>query len=100
LAAEAGAGLLSAVSSYARGDKGGAMKAAFGLLKSASGSGNQAKADAYAKKTRTSPADVVRLMTIYMYYEAADVLCRSRSADAKTRRRAPTPSKLVKPQAR
>jgi hypothetical protein len=66
LAAEAGAGLLSAVSSYARGDKGGAIKAAFGLLKSASGSGNQAKADAYAKKTRTSPADVVRLMTIYI----------------------------------
>lgn len=57
LAAEAGAGLLSAVSSYARGDTGGMFKSVMGIVKSASGSGS--KANEYAKKTRTSPADVI-----------------------------------------
>lgn len=57
LAAEAGQGLLSAVTSYARGDMGGVFKSAMGLVKTATGGGQ--KADKYAKATRTSPADVI-----------------------------------------
>lgn len=57
LAAEAGQGLLSAVSSYARGDMGGMFKSAMGLVKTATGSTQ--KADKIAKATRTSSADVI-----------------------------------------
>ncbi|KAI0749897.1 caspase domain-containing protein [Daedaleopsis nitida] len=57
LAAEAGQGLLSAVTSYARGDMGGVFSSMSGLLKSATG-GN-ARADKKARATRTSPADVI-----------------------------------------
>jgi hypothetical protein len=64
LAAEAGQGLLSAVSSYARGDMGGVFKSAMGIMKTATG--NTKKAEAYAKETRTSPADVVRLSYTYI----------------------------------
>ena len=52
-------GLLSTVTSYARGDMSGVFKGVAGLFKTATGGGQ--KADAYAKQTRTSPADVVRL---------------------------------------
>lgn len=58
MAAEAGQGLLSTFSSYAKGDMGGALKSAMGLVKVATG--NNAKADKHAKATRSSPADVVR----------------------------------------
>lgn len=57
LAAEAGQGLLSAVTSYAKGDMGGVFKSAMGLVKTATG--NTQKAEKYAKATRTSPADVI-----------------------------------------
>ncbi|KAF9567401.1 hypothetical protein CPC08DRAFT_814269 [Agrocybe pediades] len=57
LAAEAGQGLLSAVSSYARGDMGGVFKSAMGLVKTATGSTQ--KAEKIAKATKTSPADVI-----------------------------------------
>ncbi|KAJ2916612.1 hypothetical protein MD484_g3828, partial [Candolleomyces efflorescens] len=57
LAAEAGQGLLSAVTSYARGDMGGVFKSAMGLVKTATGS--TSKADKISKATRTSPADVI-----------------------------------------
>ncbi|TFK75218.1 hypothetical protein BDN72DRAFT_892560 [Pluteus cervinus] len=57
LAAEAGQGLLSAVSSYRQGDMGGVLKSAMGLVKTATGSTQ--KADKIAKATRTSPADVI-----------------------------------------
>ncbi|KAF9534117.1 caspase domain-containing protein [Crepidotus variabilis] len=57
LAAEAGQGLLSAVTSYAKGDMGGVFKSAMGIVKTATGK-NQ-KADKIAKATRTSPADVI-----------------------------------------
>lgn len=50
---------MSTVSSYARGDMGGVFKGVTGLLKTATGGGQ--KADEYAKATRTSPADVVRV---------------------------------------
>lgn len=57
LAAEAGQGLLSAVSSYARGDMGGVFKSAMGIVKVASG--NNKKAEEYTRRTKTSPADAV-----------------------------------------
>ncbi|KAF9478415.1 peptidase C14 [Pholiota conissans] len=57
LVAEAGQGLLSAVTSYARGDMGGAFKSAMGLVKTATG--NTQKAEKLSKATRTSPADVI-----------------------------------------
>jgi hypothetical protein len=57
LAKEAGQGLLSALTSYARGDMGGVTSSIFGIAKTAFGGGNEA----YKKTivTRTSPADVV-----------------------------------------
>ena len=57
LALEAGQGLLSAVTSYARGDMGGVFKSAMGLVKTATG--NTQKAEQYARATRTSAADCV-----------------------------------------
>ena len=64
LAAEAGQGLLSAVSSYARGDIGGALSSGMSLFKAATGSGSAQKANEYAKATRTSSADVVRVHVV------------------------------------
>jgi hypothetical protein len=40
-----------------RGDTGGAIKGVIGLFKTATG--NQQKAEAYARQTRTSPADAI-----------------------------------------
>ncbi|KAF8914273.1 caspase domain-containing protein [Gymnopilus junonius] len=57
IAAEAGQGLLSAVTSYARGDMGGVFNAAMGLVKTATG--NQQKAEKITRTTKTSPADVI-----------------------------------------
>lgn len=57
LAAEAGQGLLSAVTSYARGDMGGVFSSVSGLLKTATGSGQ--RAEKKTRATRTSPADVI-----------------------------------------
>ncbi|KAG1729665.1 caspase domain-containing protein [Suillus paluster] len=57
LAAEAGQGLLTAVTSYARGDLGGMFNSVTGLIKTASGNGQ--KADKISKATRTSPADCI-----------------------------------------
>lgn len=50
---------MSAVSSYARGDMGGVFKSAMGLVKTAGG--KTGKAEQYARATRTSPADCVRV---------------------------------------
>ena len=60
LAAEAGQNVMSAVTSYARGDMGGVLRSAMGLVKAATGSANIQKAEQVAKATRTSSADVVR----------------------------------------
>jgi len=57
LAAEAGAGLMSAVQSYAKRDIGGMLKSAKVLAKAATGSSQ--KASKISKATRTSPADVI-----------------------------------------
>ena len=58
LLAEAGQGVLAAITSYARHDMGGVLRSAMGVVKTASG--NSQKADQITKATRTSPADVVR----------------------------------------
>lgn len=58
LALEAGQGLMSAVSSYARGDLGGVFKTVTGVVKAATtGKG----AEQRARQTKTSPADVISL---------------------------------------
>ncbi|KAI6107967.1 putative metacaspase [Pisolithus sp. B1] len=57
IAAEAGMGMLSAVTSYARGDVGGIFRSVTGLIKTASGSSK--KAEQYARATKTSPADCI-----------------------------------------
>lgn len=67
LTAEAAKGVMSAVSSYAKGDMSGVFKSAMGLVKTASG--NTQKAEKYAKATRTSPADAVRLASILLESE-------------------------------
>jgi hypothetical protein len=54
LVAEAGSGLLSAVTSYARGDMGGVFSSMTGIMKTATGS--TARAQKKARSTRTSPA--------------------------------------------
>ncbi|KAK5075285.1 Ca(2+)-dependent cysteine protease [Lithohypha guttulata] len=56
LAKEAGQGLLSIVSSYARGDLGGMASTAMGLFKKATTGSAQYER---AKQTKTSPADVI-----------------------------------------
>ena len=60
LLADAGRDIISAVTSYARHDMGGALRSAMDLVKTASGSANAQKAEQISKATRTSPADVVR----------------------------------------
>lgn len=56
LALEAGQGLMSAVTSYARHDMGGVFRSVAGVVKSATtGKG----AEQRARQTKTSPADVV-----------------------------------------
>ncbi|KAI0685326.1 caspase domain-containing protein [Cytidiella melzeri] len=57
LAAEAGQGLLSAVTSYARGDMGSVFSSVSGIIKSASGSSQ--RAERKARATKTSPADAI-----------------------------------------
>jgi metacaspase-1 len=56
LAKEAGQGLLSIVSSYARGDLGGMASSAMGLFKKAAGGNSTYERN---KQTKTSPADVI-----------------------------------------
>ena len=60
LVAEAGRGVLEAVTSYARGDMSGVLRSAMGLVKTATGGASSQRAEQVAKATRTSPADVVR----------------------------------------
>ncbi|KAG6813410.1 Ca(2+)-dependent cysteine protease [Tricholoma furcatifolium] len=57
LAAEAGQGLLSAVTSYARGDMSGVLQSAMGLVKTVTGGAQ--KAERIARATKTSPADCI-----------------------------------------
>lgn len=45
--------------SYLKGDKMGALKGIFGVVKKAAGSSGGDKADEYARQTRTSSADVI-----------------------------------------
>lgn len=57
LAAEAGQGLLSAVTSYARGDMSSVFSSVSGVFKTATGSSS--RAEKKARETKTSPADVI-----------------------------------------
>ena len=56
-AADIGMGLMGIASSYAKKDMGGLLKGGLGILRAAGGGAQ--KAGEYARKTRTSPADVV-----------------------------------------
>lgn len=58
LVAEAGQGLLSAVTSYARGDMGGVFSSLTKIAKTATGGGGK-KAEEYSRRTKTSAADCV-----------------------------------------
>jgi metacaspase-1 len=64
LVMEAGQGLLSAASSYARGDVGGVMQSVTGFVRAAT-TGRSAQAK--SRQTKTSPADVVR-MRLILYF--------------------------------
>ncbi|KAG2149074.1 metacaspase-1 [Suillus bovinus] len=57
LAAEAGQSLMSAVTSYARGDMSGVFSSVKGLIKTASG--DRQKAEMISRTTKTSPADCI-----------------------------------------
>jgi hypothetical protein len=71
---------------------GGVFKSVSGLIKTASGSNN--KANEYAKATRTSPADVVRLDTdINPQHIKTETLYRFHGVDAKIRRPVLTPKR-------
>jgi len=59
LAAEAGRDILTAVTSYARGDMGGVLRSAMDLVKTAAGGTNTQKAEQISRTTKTSPADVI-----------------------------------------
>lgn len=58
VAADIGQGLMGIASSYAKKDMGGLLKGGMGVLRAATGGAQ--KAGEYTKKTRSSPADVVR----------------------------------------
>ncbi|KAK7206146.1 caspase domain-containing protein [Myxozyma melibiosi] len=58
LAKEAGQGLLSAFSSYSRGDLSGAISTITGIVKQATNGGGN-KASELTRRTKTSPADVI-----------------------------------------
>jgi hypothetical protein len=60
-AADAGKGLFQAVTSYAKGDVAGAMRSAFGLVKTATRT-NQA--EKVSKATKTSSADCVSFASV------------------------------------
>lgn len=96
LAAEAGQGLLSAVTAYARGDVGGALQSAMGFVKTATGS--SAKADKYAKATKTSPADVVCISDVSFLLHHQLKPYRSRGLAVRTHKLVPMRQKLVKQQ--
>jgi hypothetical protein len=64
LALEAGQGLLTAASSYARGDMGGVMQSVTGFVRTAT---TGRSAQARAREMKTSPADVVRTRLILYF---------------------------------
>lgn len=90
LALEAGQGLLSAASSYARGDVGGVMQSVTGFVRAAT-TGRSAQAKSL--RTKTSPADVVR-MSLILYF-IAQIVFRFHGAGAKILRLVRTRLKVV-----
>lgn len=65
LAAEAGQGLLTAVTSYARGDMGGVFSSLTKIAKTATGGGGKA-AEERSRRTKTSSADVVSFAALWI----------------------------------
>lgn len=90
LALEAGQGLLTAASSYARGDMGGVMQSVTGFVRAAT---TGRSAEARARQTKTSPADAVSMCLII--FQVAQVVYRYLGAAVRTLRRVQTPLKLV-----
>ncbi|KAL4066884.1 caspase domain-containing protein [Scleroderma citrinum] len=80
LAAEAGMGVLSAVTSYARRDMGGVFRSVTGLVKTATGSTQ--KADRYARATKSSPADCISFSGCKDSQTSADTQAAGRATGA------------------
>ncbi|KAI6155280.1 peptidase C14, caspase domain-containing protein [Pisolithus tinctorius] len=80
IAAEAGMGVMSAVTSYARGDIGGVFRSVTGLIKTASGSSQ--KAEQYARATKTSPADCISFSGCKDSQTSADTQVANRATGA------------------
>lgn len=59
VAADIGQGLMGIASSYAKKDMGGLIKGGLGIIRAAGGGAQ--KAGEHARRTRTSPADVVSM---------------------------------------
>lgn len=91
LALEAGQDILTAASSYARGDMGGVFQSVTGFVRSAT-SGRSAQQK--ARQTKTSAADVVRTL-LCLRFQVAQIAFRYLGAGAKTRRQVQMLLKLV-----
>jgi hypothetical protein len=91
LAMEAGQGLLSAASSYARGDVGGVLQTVTGFVRTAT---TGRSAQARARQTKTSPADVVRTRLI-LYFMQFKIVFRYHGAGVRTLRLVQMRLKLI-----
>jgi hypothetical protein len=88
---EASQGLLGAVSSYARGDMRGVLKSVTGFVKTAT---TVRRATQRARQTKSSPADVVRMLSSPST-QAARMMYRYHGAGAKTRRQVQMLSRMA-----
>jgi hypothetical protein len=90
---EVGQGLFGAATAYARGDMGGVMQSVTGFVRSATtGRSSQQR----ARQTKTSPADVVRML-LFLHFQVAQIVLRYHGADARTRRQVQMLLKQVPP---
>ena len=88
---EAGQGLFTAASSYARGDIGGVMQSVTGFVRSAT---TGRSAHEKSLQTKTSPADVVRML-LFLRFHVVQIVYRYLGAGARTRRQVQILSKVV-----
>lgn len=92
LVMEAAPGLLNAVSSYSRGDLGGAFQSVIGTVRST----NTARSAVQkTRQTKTSPADVVRTLPFSFFFQVTQIICRYHGVGARTRRRVQMLLRLV-----
>jgi hypothetical protein len=94
LASEAGQSLMSAATSYARGDMGSVFSSVTGFIRTAS---NLHRSEAISKTTKTSPADCVREPLATLHH--AHLQRRFLGVVARIRRPARTRKKPEEPQA-